>query len=73
LSEAVYNGKWTEMTRLLTALREEAEADSRKSAILEVQKYLNNQWRGIRLAQVRTFTGWLQCRGPCKSCFVGPV
>lgn len=48
LSEAVYNGKWTEMNRLLTALREEAEADSRKSAILEVQKYLNNQWRGIR-------------------------
>ncbi len=48
MSEAVYNGKWTEMNRLLTALREEAEADSRKSAILEVQKYLNNQWRGIR-------------------------
>ena len=48
LSEAVYKGKWTEMTRLLTALSEEAEAPSRKSAILEVQKYLNTQWRGIR-------------------------
>ena len=36
LSEAVYNGKWTEMTRLLTALRDEAEADSLKSSLLEV-------------------------------------
>ena len=48
LSQEVYNGKRTEMNRLLTALREEAEADSRKSAILEVQKHLNNQWPGIR-------------------------
>ena len=38
LSEAVYNGKWTEMTRLLTALREEAEANSRINAILEIKK-----------------------------------
>ena len=36
------------MNRLLTALCDVAEADSRKSAILEVQKYLKNQWRGIR-------------------------
>ena len=36
------------MNRLQTALREEAEADSRESAILEVQKYLHTQWRGIR-------------------------
>ena len=47
LSVALYNGKWSEMTRLLTALRDDA-AVSRKSAILEVQKYLNTHCRGIR-------------------------
>ena len=48
LSEAVYNGKWTEMNRLLTAQREEADADSRQCSIQEVHKYLFIQSRGIR-------------------------
>ena len=48
LSEAVLNGKWSEMNRLLISFREEAEKDSRKEAIMKTQNYLNNQWSGIQ-------------------------
>lgn len=44
LFKAVFDGKRGEMNRLLTALKEEANSESRKGAILDVQKYLNNQW-----------------------------
>ncbi len=47
LFKAIFSGKRGEMNRLLTALKEEANSESRKGAILDVQKYLNNQWPGI--------------------------
>ena len=37
LFEAISGGRWTQMNRLLIALREEAESDSRKEAILKSQ------------------------------------
>lgn len=48
LSEAVFNGRWAEMNNLLSAFLKEAETESRKKTISDVQTYLNNQRRGIR-------------------------
>ena len=48
LALAIWNGKWSDMNRLLISFREEAQEDSRKQAILEVQGYLNNNWSGIQ-------------------------
>lgn len=48
LALAIWNGKWSQMNRLLISFREEAEEESRKKAILKVQGYLNNNWSGIQ-------------------------
>ena len=48
LTQAIWDGKWTKMNQLLISFREEAEHDSRKEAILDAQKYLNNNWPGIQ-------------------------
>lgn len=47
LALAIWNGKWSQMNRLLISFREEAEEESRKKAILKVQGYSNNNWSGI--------------------------
>ena len=48
LSQAIQDGKWALMNHLLISLREEAKLDSRKKAIFDVQKYLDNNWPGIQ-------------------------
>ena len=48
LALAIWNGKWSEMNRLLISFGEEAQEESRREATLEVQGYLNTNWSGIQ-------------------------